>query len=242
MAQLETDARASVRRIARVLSRNPAAGGAVVVVALLLAAAVAFGAWWAGGTAGVTVERGQAAAPDAGSASADAPDGAGEPRAGEGDVEQADDGEGVLVVDVAGAVASPSVVELPAGARVRDAIEAAGGLAPDADPSALNRAAPLSDGQQVYVPRQGEAAPGSGGTAQAGSSGSGSGAPAAGPVNVNTAGADELDALPGIGPATAQAIIEDREANGPFATVEDLMRVSGIGEKKFAKLEGSICV
>lgn len=237
MAQLETDARASVRRIARVLSRNPAAGGAAAVVALLLAAAVAFGAWWAGGTAGVTVERGQAAAPDAGSASADAPDGA-----GEGDVEQADDGEGMLVVDVAGAVAFPSVVELPAGARVRDAIEAAGGLAPDADPSALNRAAPLSDGQQVYVPRQGEAAPGSGGTAQAGSSGSGSGAPAVGPVNINTAGADELDALPGIGPATAQAIIEDREANGPFATVEDLMRVSGIGEKKFAKLEGSICV
>ena len=61
-------------------------------------------------------------------------------------------------------------------------------------------------------------------------------------MNINSAGTDELDALPGVGPSTARAIVEDREANGPFAMPEDLMRVSGIGEKKFAKLKSSICV
>ena len=65
---------------------------------------------------------------------------------------------------------------------------------------------------------------------------------AAGPVNINVAGIEELDQLPGVGEATARAIVEDRERNGPFSTTEDLMRVSGIGEKKFAKLEGMICV
>ena len=146
--------------------------------------------------------------------------------------------EEVLIVDVSGAVASSGVFELSAGARVQDAIEQAGGLAGDADVGALNRAAPLADGQKVYVPRQGEVVPAAG-------SGTGSSTGVAGAsslVNINTADEAALDALPGVGPSTAAAIIEDRNANGPFASVEDLMRVSGIGEKKFEKLKNSICV
>lgn len=145
------------------------------------------------------------------------------------------DAPGVIVVDVDGAVARPGVVELPEGSRVADAVDAAGGLAADADTQALNQAALLSDGEKVYVPRVGDAAP-------AASSGGGAGA-AGGTavVNINTATLDELDELPGVGPATAQAIIDEREENGPFTAPEDLMRVSGIGEKKFEKLADLIC-
>ena len=153
-----------------------------------------------------------------------------------------------VVVDVAGAVAAPAVVELPQNARVQDAIEAAGGLAPDADAGGVNRAARLTDGQQIYIPRVGEVAagaataPASGASAAAGSTGSADTSPGGGLVNINTADVAALDALPGVGPSTAQAIIEDREANGAFSSPEDLMRVTGIGEKKFEKLRASICV
>lgn len=138
-----------------------------------------------------------------------------------------------LIVHVDGAVASPGVYGLPEGARVGDAVDAAGGLAEGADTTALNLAAPLSDGQKVLVPIEGEAG---GAGAQ---EGSGTGA---GLVNLNTAGVEDLDELPGVGEATARAIVEDRELNGPFSAPEDLMRVSGIGEKKFARLEGMVCV
>ena len=138
-----------------------------------------------------------------------------------------------LIVHVDGAVASPGVYGLPEGARVGDAVDAAGGLAEGADTATLNLAAPLSDGQKVLVPIEGEAG---GAGAQ---EGSGTGA---GLVNLNTAGVEDLDELPGVGEATARAIVEDRELNGPFSAPEDLMRVSGIGEKKFARLEGMVCV
>ena len=146
--------------------------------------------------------------------------------------------EAPLVIDVDGAVVAPGVVEVPAGSRVADAIEAAGGLAEDADVSGINRAAPLVDGEKVYVPRVGEAAPASAGA----SSSSDGDEESISPVNINTASLSELDELPGIGPATAQAIIDDREENGPFASIEDIMRVSGIGEKKFENLAPYICV
>ena len=98
----------------------------------------------------------------------------------------------------------------------------------------------------MYVPLDGEATPAisdpSGGAGSGLDAGGGSALDAPQLVNINSAGADELDALPGVGPSTARAIVEDREANGPFAMPEDLMRVSGIGEKKFAKLKSSICV
>lgn len=136
-----------------------------------------------------------------------------------------------LVVHVDGMVGTPGVYELTEGARVSDAVTAAGGLAEGADTSSLNLAAPLADGEKVYVPAEGEEA-----------TTSSEGASSGGLVNLNNASVEQLDELPGVGEATARAIIEDREANGPFTTPEDLMRVSGIGEKKFAKLEGMICV
>lgn len=136
-----------------------------------------------------------------------------------------------LVVHVDGMVGTPGVYELTEGARVSDAVTAAGGLAEGADTSSLNLAAPLADGEKVHVPAEGEEATPSSGGASSGDL-----------VNLNNASVEQLDELPGVGEATARAIIEDREANGPFTTPEDLMRVSGIGEKKFAKLEGMICV
>lgn len=146
-----------------------------------------------------------------------------------------------LFVDVSGAVLNPGVYELKCGSRVEDAIRAAGGLAEDADVSVLNRASPLTDGMKILVPRQGEAAQDTvsgAGEAQA-SSGS---IASTSLVNINTATSAELQTLSGVGPSTAEAIIADREENGLFASTEDLMRVSGIGEKKFAKIKDAICV
>lgn len=150
-----------------------------------------------------------------------------------------------IIVDVAGAVTAPGVFELEAGARVGDAIAAAGGALGEADLSRVNRAARVSDGQQIYIPRVGEELSESvlaGGSSLGGGASTGDGDAGGSLVNINTAGEAELDELPGVGPSTARSIIEDRDANGPFATIEDLMRVSGIGEKKFEKLKSGICV
>ena len=147
-----------------------------------------------------------------------------------------------IFVHIDGAVVAPGVYELTGSLpRVNDAVMAAGGLAEDADTSALNLAAVLSDGEKIHVPRQGDAV-----ATEQTSSGSAS-RPDAGPsssgvININTATAEELDSLPGVGPSTAAAIVEDRERNGPFASPEDLMRVSGIGEGKFSKLKDQIRV
>jgi competence protein ComEA len=152
---------------------------------------------------------------------------------------------GEVVVHVAGAVAKPGVQHLPAGSRVVDAVEAAGGAALDADQSRINLAAPLEDGQQVYVPRLGEAG---GGAGPAPGGASGGGAPGSGSsgaeqiVNLNTADVDQLDSLPGIGPAIAQAIVDHRERNGPFASVDQLLDVRGIGEAKLADLRERVTV
>lgn len=138
-----------------------------------------------------------------------------------------------LVVHVAGAVVAPGVYELPAGARVDGAVAAAGGPLADADPSALNLAAPLLDGERVYVPRVGEAIPPP--AVVAAGADAGSAAPA-GPVDLNRAAVAELDELPGVGPATAQAIVDHRQEHGPFATVDDLEAVRGIGPAKLAAI------
>ena len=149
---------------------------------------------------------------------------------------------GSVFVHIDGAVMAPGVYELTVSLpRVNDAVMAAGGLAGDADTTALNLAAALSDGEKVHVPRQGEAVA-SGQTSSGPASGSDGGASSSGAININTATAEELDSLPGIGPSTAAAIVEDRERNGPFASPEDLMRVSGIGEGKFSKLKDRIRV
>ena len=146
-----------------------------------------------------------------------------------------------VFVHIDGAVVAPGVYEMTGSLpRVNDAVMAAGGLAGDADTSALNLAAVLSDGEKIYVPRQGEVVAGQASSGAA--SGSDVGASSSGVININTATAEELDSLPGIGPSTAAAIVEDRERNGPFAGPEDLMRVSGIGEGKFSKLKDQIRV
>ncbi len=156
-----------------------------------------------------------------------------------------------LVVDVVGAVVHPGPVEVAPDARVFDAIAAAGGPRDDADLERVVRAARLSDGQRVYVPRRGQdeipepVGPSGGGAAAApdasGDAGAATGATGE-PVDLNTADADTLDTLPGVGPATAQAILDHRARNGPFTSVDELLEVKGIGPAKLAELRPHVTV
>jgi competence protein ComEA len=145
-----------------------------------------------------------------------------------------------LLVHVVGAVRASGVVELAPDARVRDAVAAAGGPADDADLQQMNLAAPVADGQRIAVPRIGEVAPPAAAGGPAGPAPEGS-APA-GPLNLNTATATELEALPGIGPTLADAIVRAREKLGGFKTVEDLKQVRGIGEARFADIRDLVTV
>ncbi|WP_197717106.1 helix-hairpin-helix domain-containing protein [Glycomyces terrestris] len=138
---------------------------------------------------------------------------------------------GTIIVSVAGAVNKPGIVELETGARVADAIEAAGGLAEGADPGYLNLARVVADGDLVAVPDASES-----GAPAPGAEGSGGG----GLVNINVAGAEELDALNGIGPVLAERIIAYRETNGSFQSVDELSEVSGIGSALLEQLRGQV--
>lgn len=142
-----------------------------------------------------------------------------------------------VAVHVVGAVGAPGVYALRSGARVADAIAAAGGATPEADQAAVNLARVVSDGEQIAVPVRGQA----GATQVPGAAGSGATGPG-GRVDLNSADAAQLDALPGVGPSTAAKIVADREANGPFRSVEDLMRVTGIGAKRFEALKDLVVV
>ena len=133
---------------------------------------------------------------------------------------------------VVGAVRTPGVVELDSGARVRDALAAAGGPADDADVDRLNLAAPVTDGERVAVPRRGEPDP----VPVAGDATANGGAPS-GPLDLNTATATDLETLPGIGPTLAEAIVRQREKMGRFQSVDDLKQVRGIGEGRFADIK-----
>lgn len=148
-----------------------------------------------------------------------------------------------VYVDVDGAVVRPGVYRLKEGARVSQALDAAGGLTVEADVTGLNRASKITDGQKIYVPTVGEqqAAAAVGGAESSAATTPGAGS-SSGLVNINTASAAELQTLSGIGPSMAQSIIDERTKNGAFASVDDLMRVSGIGEKKLAKNKDCICV
>ena len=139
---------------------------------------------------------------------------------------------GPLHVHAAGAVLHPGVVEVPAGARVVDVVAAAGGAAPEADLNLINLAAPVTDGERVYIPRAGEAvaAVASSGTAKPGGT-------QAGVVNLNEASETELEALPGVGPATAKAIVDYRTQHGRFRSVDDLLNVRGIGPAKLEQIK-----
>ena len=211
--------------------RDRPVASTVVAVVLVAAGAVA---WWSGRPGPVepvearipfaatadslttVVEGGDAPADASGNAPADASDDPVE-----------------LLVHVAGAVRRPGIVRLDPGARIGDAVDAAGGPTAAADLHQLNLAAPVVDGLQVRVPEAGEVVPATGVAPQIGGTATGS-APL---VDVNRATEAELEALPGIGPALAAAIVEWRSANGPFGTVDDLADVPGIGP---AKLDGLI--
>lgn len=145
-----------------------------------------------------------------------------------------------ILVHAAGAVEVPGVYRLPGDARILDLVSAAGGLAPDADYDRVNLAAALFDGQWMYFPRVGQAtvpAPLGG----SGASGGGAGAPT-GPLDLNTATAQQLESLPGVGPAIAAAIVEHRERVGGFTSVDGLLAVSGIGPAKLAVIRDLVAV
>ena len=242
MAQVQEERMTWARRCRLYARQRPAVLVIGAVVATLLIMALGAGVTGALGAAGagdggVLVTRSDAGSSERGAGEVEHDDAASDDGVSGSEVKP--EKPEVIVVDVAGAVGAPSLVTLQADSRVGDAIEAAGGFAADADAARVNRAAKLQDGQQVYVPRVGET--GGGVVPDIGASAQGV-ATAEGPVNINHASESDLDALPGVGPSTARAIVEDRDANGPFSTIEDLMRVSGIGEKKFEKLKSSICV
>lgn len=242
MAQMKSDNPKHAFR--RAMRRLCGRGGIVPVAAaafIVVAACIGF-ALIGGSSSGVELKR---------SSQGDVQQAAQGSDAREAAVPNADPEQAVpvlLYVHVDGAVASPGVYAIDAGSRVNDAVTAAGGLAEGADTSSLNLAAPVQDGSKVYVPFAGEAQGDSNSTGSVGEPQSYSGvAPSSGSsgsslVNINSASADELKTLPGVGDATAEAILEDRRSNGPFTSIEDLMRISGIGEKKFAKLKEKICV
>lgn len=136
-----------------------------------------------------------------------------------------------LVVHVAGAVLQPGLYRVPDGSRIDDAIAEAGGAKPKAALELVNLAAPLADGQQVLVPLRGSLEAGTSGTAPGG----GVSVPG-GKVHLNSATLEQLDELPGVGPVTAQQILDYRAANGAFRTVEELDAVPGIGPARLERL------
>jgi competence protein ComEA len=133
-----------------------------------------------------------------------------------------------LVVDVVGAVRRPGLYRLPPGSRVADALARAGGATGRAQLDLVNLAAPVADGEQIVVPRRGAAAAAAGGVGPTGVS--------AGPVHLNTATLEQLDALPGVGPVTAQKILDYRQQHGAFGSVDELDAIPGIGPARLEQL------
>ncbi|MEV1019148.1 ComEA family DNA-binding protein [Streptomyces sp. NPDC050264] len=144
-------------------------------------------------------------------------------------------GSAGIIVDVSGKVRRPGVQRLPAGARVADALRAAGGVRPGTDTAGLNRARLLTDGEQVLVGAQGVAAP-----VPAAPGGGSAGAAPAGPIGLNTATPEQLDTLPGVGPVLAQHIIDYRTEHGGFRSVDELREVNGIGDRRFEDLQNLV--
>lgn len=215
----------------------------VAIIALAVAALVTAAAWWAlrsvphDDTVPVAATRSMSSspAPSAGSVSSTTSPDPGTPSvptpAGGVPVSDQTQQPG-LVVDVAGKVRRPGIVELPAGSRVIDALTAAGGPRPGVDTAGLNLARPLVDGEQIVVGLDVPTAPPVGGPP---STAGATAVPAS--VDINTADQTELETLPGIGPVTAQSILAWRSENGLFASVDQLLDVSGIGEATLADIE-----
>lgn len=144
-----------------------------------------------------------------------------------------------ILVDVRGAVVKPDIYKLPKGSRVEDALNAAGGASPDANLDRMNMVKTLSDGEQIVVPTR---APSTATPAPTSANATPASASVSNKININAASAQDLDKLPGIGPALAQRIIDYRNANGPFKKIEDLKNVSGIGDKLFDQIKDLITV
>lgn len=244
-----TDPEEPVRRPRRLAIAPRAAiiaGCALIILALALALRAVLVSTGAGGQAAPAAAAGASTVmrpPPTGTAAAPAMRPATAPATG---LAAGPDGlsatSGSIVVHVIGAVSRPGVVTLPPGSRVTDAINAVGGASAEADTQQLNLARVLSDGEQIRVPRIGEVLPDPApqpGPAASPGAGTASGKPggggASGTININTASATDLEKLPGIGPALAQRIVEYRDSHGPFASVDALTDVPGIGK---AKLEG----
>lgn len=200
-------------RLERFIRDNTAQLKKVGIISLLiLAALVVYAVGGSGGGSEVSGESGGAEAETAGSTT--------------------------IFVDIGGAVSKPMLAELPEGSRVEDAIRAAGGITEDADLTSINRAEFLEDGEKVYIPAFEAESSGDESYANVRQKGMDSG----GRVNINTADSETLQTLNGVGPATAQKIIDYRETSGRFRSVEDLKNVSGIGDKTFEKLREYIIV
>ncbi|OIH94932.1 MULTISPECIES: ComEA family DNA-binding protein [unclassified Curtobacterium] len=228
--------------------------GVVVAVALVVVLVGVLGAGGGdGGGADGVVVRG---APSAGGGSSADLSAVASPSPSDGVGAGAGAGSGRVVVHVLGAVRRAGVVDLPAASRVTDALERAGGATEDADLDRLNLARPLTDGERLYVPRQGQqdvpealdpvAGGGGGAGSAAGGGGAADGAPdgasGAGVVDLNRADQAALETLPGIGPGLAGRIIAWRDEHGGFTAVEDLLDVSGIGDVRFAELRDRVRV
>ena len=143
-----------------------------------------------------------------------------------------------ITVYVTGAVNKPGLVKVPEGARAADAVNACGGLLPTADGEKINMAQSLKDGQQLKVPEK----TGTNGKTDSGKMDKTKAADSGEKVNINTADEKALDTLPGVGPAMAKRIIEYRESEGAFQSIEDIKKIRGIGEAKFAKMKDKICI
>ena len=222
-----------------------------VAAALALCALIVVSAAWRWWPRGVVAEPapaqvGTATAGEAGGVGGELTAGTDSPSAG-GEL-RSPSASSTVFVHVVGAVRHPGMFELPAGARVADAVGAAGGLAGNAAQAGVNLARPVTDGEQVVVPTIDEyakgAQPAPGGAAPAAGAGAAgaAGAAAGALVNVNTADVTALDTLPGVGPSTAAKIVAEREANGPFTSPDDLARVAGIGPKKLEELKPRVSV
>jgi competence protein ComEA len=195
----------------------------------ILAAVLGGCFWWQAGTGGPRMAPLSESAPATEAPPAQSAAAAGAP----GD--DASGGAGTITVHVAGAVARPGVIQLPAGSRLHEAIAAAGGATDAADPDRLNLAAVLEDGQKVLVPIRGEpdqaGASEGGGAPLPGSGAAGTSQSGGGKINLNTAGLEELGTLPRVGPVLAQRIVDWRTQHGRFKTVQELDAVDGIGPK-----------
>ncbi|WP_318657556.1 ComEA family DNA-binding protein [Cellulosimicrobium composti] len=231
---------------------RPRTAVAALVAVLVLAAAVVLlrapaggvepvatlGAPQTGGESGAGAD--DAADPVAGDGATEAPVTSTDGTTGAGAAGGADAGTGPssgVVVHVVGQVATPGLVTVGAHARVAEAIEAAGGATAEADLAALNLARTVTDGEQIHVPRPGEAVPAAAAAPAHGSAGT-----PGGPLDLNTADVAALDALPGIGPVLAERIVAWREENGPFTAVDELGEVSGIGPAVLADVRDLVRV